>query len=62
MNHRRFTQEIPNIADRDRRIVELRNCGFSYKKIGESLGMTANGVMKALRRIEDGRPGRAPRD
>lgn len=57
----RQTQEIPNVADRDRKIVEWRRQGYSYQRIADALGMTANGVMKALRRIEDGRPGRALR-
>ena len=55
---RRLVQEIPAVADRDRKIAEWRRQGFSYQKIADVLGMTATGVMKALRRIEDGRPGR----
>jgi len=58
---KRITQEIPNVTDRDRKIVEWRRRGYTYRQIGDALGMTANGVMKALRRIEDGRPGRGSR-
>jgi DNA-directed RNA polymerase specialized sigma24 family protein len=55
-------ETIPNIEDRDRKIVAARRLGYSYQAIGDHVGMSAAGVMKALRRIEDGRPGRAPRD
>jgi len=58
---KRLTSEIPTVADRDARLVELRRQGYSYQQIGAALGMSATGVMKALRRIEDGRPGRNPR-
>jgi len=54
-------EPIPNIEDRDRKIVAARRLGYSYQAIGDHFGMSAAGVMKALRRIEDGRPGRAPR-
>lgn len=47
--------------ERDAIVVKLRQRGYSYRQIGEATGMTANGVMHALRRIEEGRPGRSPR-
>ena len=47
--------------ERDALVVRLRGLGWSYRRIGAATGLTANGVMHALRRIEDGRPGRAPR-
>lgn len=44
--------------DRDRKVVELRDLGRSYREIGAVTGLSANGVMHALRRISEGRPGR----
>jgi transposase len=45
--------------DRDRRIRELRLRGLSYREIGKQVGMSANGVMHSLRRMQaGGRPGR----
>ena len=55
---KRVTQEIPSLTDRDEKIVAWRKRGYTYKQIGDALGMSPAGVMKALRRIEDGRPGR----
>ena len=47
---------------RDALIVKLRGQGWSYRRIGAVTGMSANGVMQALRRIEGGGgPGRDPR-
>lgn len=48
--------------ERDELIVKLRNAGWSYRDVGAQVGMSANGVMHALRRIADGRRGRNPRD
>lgn len=48
-------------TQRDQMIVKLRRHGYSYRQIGSVVGMTANGVMTSLRRIEEGRPGRNPR-
>ena len=39
---------------RDEKIVELHNMGWSYRRIGAVTGLSANGVMHALRRITDG--------
>lgn len=52
--------QIP-AAERDRRIVELRRRGWTYKRIGRAVGMSENGVAASLTRIRQGRPGRAPR-
>jgi hypothetical protein len=46
---------------RDQTILALRRRGYSYRAIGKAVGMTANGVMTSLRRIQAGRPGRDPR-
>jgi DNA-directed RNA polymerase specialized sigma24 family protein len=48
-------------VERDKKIIELRGAGFSYREIGSRVGMSANGVMHALRRIREGRPGLDPR-
>jgi len=48
-------------ADRDSAIKRMHGQGFSYRAIGKEVDMSANGVMHALRRIKDGRSGRAPR-
>jgi hypothetical protein len=46
---------------RDLMIVELRRRGLSYRAIGRRVGISANGGMTSLRRIEAGLPGRDPR-
>jgi hypothetical protein len=46
---------------RDKMMVELRRRGFSYRAIAERVGMSPSGVLLALRRIGQGRPGAAPR-
>jgi hypothetical protein len=43
----------------DQKILELRRAGLSYRKIGQVVHMSANGVMYRLRCIQDGRPGTA---
>ncbi|MCV7174872.1 hypothetical protein [Mycolicibacterium sphagni] len=45
------------VVERDAKIVELRNMRKSYRDIGKVVGLSANGVMHALRRIEEGRTG-----
>jgi hypothetical protein len=49
-------------AERDKLIMELRLRGWSYRAIGKRVGMSANGVMHSLRRMAEGKPGRAPRE
>ena len=43
---------------RDARIVELRRRGFTYRQIAGQVGLTPGGVLRALRRIGEGRPAR----
>jgi lambda repressor-like predicted transcriptional regulator len=38
----------------DKMIVELRQRGLSYRAIGRRVGMSGNGVMLALRRLQAG--------
>jgi DNA-binding NarL/FixJ family response regulator len=54
---------IPHMTapERDAKIVELANKGWSLSKIGRAVGMTHGGVRFALDRILEGRPGRDPR-
>jgi DNA-directed RNA polymerase specialized sigma24 family protein len=59
--HRKQTyhSDINMTADeRDQKVVELKALGRSYREIGAATGLSANGVMHALRRIAEGRPGR----
>lgn len=60
---RRTGQDAPFLSsvERDELIVELRRRGCTLAHIGRRVGMSANGVLHALRRIEEGRPGRDPR-
>jgi DNA-binding MarR family transcriptional regulator len=46
---------------RDELIVELRRKGLSQSKIARRLGVTQQGISKALRRIAEGRLGRDAR-
>jgi transposase-like protein len=46
---------------RDQTILALRRRGYSYRAIGKAVGMNHSSVIAALRRIEEGRPGRDPR-
>jgi len=52
--------ELP-AHERDKMIMELRLRGWSYRAIGKRVGMSANGVMHSLRRMSEGKEGRAPR-
>jgi hypothetical protein len=40
----------------DEMIVRLRRKGWTYRRIGKAVGMSANGVMQALRRMADPAP------
>jgi hypothetical protein len=42
---------------RDALIVELRRRGFTYRAIARRVGMSPGGVLRALRRIGEGRSG-----
>ena len=44
----------------DQMILTLRQRGLSYRAIGRRVGMSANGVMHALRRQQAGGPGTRP--
>ena len=44
---------------RDQLIVLLRRRGFTYRQIAGRVGMSPSGVLRALQRIGQGRPGRA---
>jgi DNA-binding CsgD family transcriptional regulator len=46
---------------KDELIVKLRRQGLSQAKIGKRLGLTQQGISKAIRRISEGRLGRDPR-
>lgn len=59
MNNRRY-YDMP-AHERDVFIKNLRRQGYSLRVIGKVVGMTAGGVLRALGRIEDGRPGLDPR-
>lgn len=47
--------------EKDRLIAELRGHGWTLKRIGQEIGMTAAGVSAALKRIPQGRSARDPR-
>jgi hypothetical protein len=42
---------------RDELIIKLRRRGYSYRRIGRAVGMSANGVMHAWHRLQAGGPG-----
>jgi hypothetical protein len=44
--------------ERDKRIVTLRQAGWSLAAIGAEVGMGKQGIADALKRIAEGRPGR----
>ena len=44
-------------VERDRMILRLRRAGWSYKRIGQRVGMSESGVSRAVQRIRDGRFG-----
>jgi DNA-directed RNA polymerase specialized sigma24 family protein len=49
--------------ERDRQIVQLRQRGWTYAKIGKRVGMTESGVRRSIERIREGGfgQGQAPR-
>jgi DNA-binding NarL/FixJ family response regulator len=47
--------------ERDAKIVELANRGWTMARIAKAVGMSRGGVEFALERIAEGRPGRDPR-
>jgi hypothetical protein len=48
--------------ERDAKILELYQAGWSYRRIAKAVGMRSPGsVAHALERIAEGRPGRDPR-
>ena len=58
----RYYDQTPMTApERDEKIVELRKRGMSYRQIGKIVGLSGAGVMYALERMSEGRPGRDPR-
>jgi predicted transcriptional regulator len=58
---RGYYDSLPSL-ERDRLIVKWTKQGYSQKRIAVTLGLTQQGVSKALRRISEGRPGRDPRE
>jgi transcriptional regulator len=56
-----MAQRFMTAPEKDRLIWELRRRGWTLKKIGREVGMTAAGVSAALQRIADGRTARDPR-
>jgi hypothetical protein len=48
-------------AERDQLIWDMRRKGATYAKIGRRVGMTANGVMMACRRLAESPDPRHPR-
>jgi transposase-like protein len=53
------TQLTPYLCDK--KIIELHQRGYSYRAIGQAVGMDASGVYRALRRLEAGGAGTRPR-
>lgn len=39
---------------RDERILQLRRMGWTYARIGKTVGMDGSGVRRAIERIRDG--------
>ncbi len=54
---------VLSAPERDRQIVQLRNRGWTYRRIGRQVGMSESGVKRACDRIRDGGfgQGMAPR-
>jgi DNA-binding MarR family transcriptional regulator len=46
----------------DAEIIRLTRAGLSQSQVGRRLGLTQQGVSKALKRIKAGRQGRDPRE
>ena len=49
-------------AQRDKTIIELVQRGYTYRFIGQAVGMDASEVMRAWRRLQAGGNGTRPRD
>jgi hypothetical protein len=53
--HRRtvgyYDQTRLTAPERDQMISKLRRCGYTHRRVGKAVGMSANGVMQALRRM-----------
>jgi hypothetical protein len=47
---------------RDQMIIQLRQRGFSYRRIGRAVGMDASGVYRAWQRLAAGGTGTRARD
>jgi len=54
MEDRRGRFYAINAPDRDRLIVQLRQRGWTYKRIGKRVGISESGVLRALQRIAEG--------
>ena len=50
-----------NAFETDSLIIKLKSQGYRLKDIAAAVHMSPSGVHRALERIADGRPGRAPR-
>jgi transcriptional regulator len=64
MEHRpKLPTNLPFMTapERDAKILALRKRGWTYKKIGQAVDMTSNGIMQALRRMADTQDPRHPR-
>jgi hypothetical protein len=59
MRYHTDTQLTPYLCDK--KIIELRKRGYTYRAIGRAVGMDASAVYRALRRLEAGGPGTRPR-
>jgi hypothetical protein len=58
----RWLDEVGLTAqETDDMIVTMRRAGYPLSAIAECVRMSPSGVHRALARIADGRPGRAPR-
>jgi len=49
-------------VERDKTIAKLRRRGWPLQRIGDTVGMSASGVNRALERMSAGRPGRPGRE
>ena len=62
MPRERWLDEVGLTAQQtDDLIVTMRRAGYTLTAIAQRVGMSPSGVHRALARISDGRPGRAPR-
>lgn len=56
MSDRRRQPQVMSESERVQMIVALRRKGWTYKRIGQYVGLSANGVKYALHRVTQ--PGR----